>query len=188
MDENGDGRAEPPAWDCPRCGGQLPPSLADGRPAQCPHCGAEFSVPTEPLAASPGSLDYALPDTPPDRQGDFAQELDGLRIRQVATLRRGTARARSYLVIGTIGSVVAAVNLVWMTAKHVRGYGWGLTPVGYLMFAFVVLALAVYFGRRALALHRELQAPAPLPPVEGEPDFSTLSDGSQHWKNLEDIR
>jgi hypothetical protein len=48
--------------------------------------------------------------------------------------------------------------------------------------------LGLYFGQRALAVHREIQTPARLPPEPTEPDFSTLSDGSQQWKNLEDIQ
>jgi hypothetical protein len=48
--------------------------------------------------------------------------------------------------------------------------------------------LASHFGRRAMELHRETKTPAPLPPAPREPDFSTLSDGSQQWKNLDEIR
>ena len=180
--------AADPAGHCPHCGTPLPDSFDEAYPSQCPGCGADLSAAGERMAASVGSLDYALTGTPHDRQGDFAEELDGLRIRQVATLRRGTARARSYLLIGVIVSTVACVKLVLMTIDHVRAGGWGLTPLGYLLFVAVLLMLASYFGRRAMELHRELQVPAPLPPVQGEPDFSTLSDGSQHWKNLNEIR
>lgn len=173
---------------CPFCGAALPLSIAGRDVVQCPECGAELSLAGERTAASVGSTDFELTGTPADRRGDFAQELDGLRIRQVSTLRRGTSRARSYVVIALIISVVASVQLILMTIDHVAAGGWGLMPVGYLLFVGVLLMLAGYFGRRALELHRELHTPPPLPPVEGEPDFSTLSDGSQHWKNLEDIR
>jgi hypothetical protein len=40
---------------------------------------------------------------------------------------------------------------------------------------------------RAIALHREAtksRVDTPMTP----PDFSTLSDGSQRWKNLEELR
>jgi hypothetical protein len=185
-DDQSGGRhaGERPAWQCPHCGAGIDPAAAPAgdRPdsIQCPGCGAAL--------ARPGPLDYALPATPDDRQGDFAEELDGLRIRQVATLRRGAARARSYLVIGAAVSVVAAVKLVSMAVEYVRANGWGPSPVGYLMFAAAALLLAGYFGRRALEAHRELKTPPPLPPQPAEPDFSTLSDGSQRWKNLEDLR
>ena len=48
---------------------------------------------------------------------------------------------------------------------------------------------AQLIARRVRELNREIATPAPLPPTPpGGPDFSTLSDGSQQWKNLEDIR
>ena len=41
--------------------------------------------------------------------------------------------------------------------------------------------------RQVAALNRELRRPAVTEP-EAPPDFSTLSDGSQRWKNLEDMQ
>lgn len=196
--QGADDDSEPAEWECPNCGTPVDPISATTDEAglvYCPICGDAFPVEApEPAAAATeagpeaDTLAYAASDTPADRQGDFAQELDGLRIRQVTKLRRGTARARSYLVIGVIVSVVASVKLVLMTIAYVRADGWALTPVGYLLFVGFLLMLAGYFGARAMEAHRELQTPMPLPPVEGEPDLSTLSDGSQHWKNLDDIR
>ena len=161
------GAEEPTARDCPHCGTRFEPTsaAADDTFVYCPACGVAFPTGVEET-----------------------EELESLRIRQVSTLRRGAIRQRSYLIIAVAGSIVAAVKLVLMTIEYVRKTGWGLTPVGYVVFVGVFLMLAVYFARRAMEYHRELQVPAPLPPVEGEPDFSTLSDGSQHWKNLEDIR
>src|SRR3712207_1710198 len=115
--------AQPPAADvpgyCPDCGHLLPPTDSERGVVQCPGCWAELSLAGERMAASAGPLNYALTGTPGDRRGDFAEELDGLRIRQVAALRRGAARARSYLVIGVIVCVVASVKLVLMTTDHV---------------------------------------------------------------------
>ena len=135
------------------------------------------------------SFDYAAPDTPDDRAGDFADELDGLRIRQLSTLRRGAYRARSYAIIGAVAGFVVAIQLVIMTVPLVRARGWGRWPIGYVLFAAAAVMIGAYFTRRALEVHREIKTPAPLPPTPlGGPDFSTLSDGSQQWKNLDDIR
>lgn len=182
--------ADSVAFECPHFGARVEAaSAADDHVVYCRGCGAAFAGGGGGSAADAAdALDYADPATPADRRGDFTEELDGLRIRQISTLRRGTSRARSYLVIGVIVTVVGAMKLLLATIEYVREGGWGLTPVGYLLFVGVLLMLAGYFARRGLELHRQLQVPAPLPPVEGEPDFSTLSDGSQHWKNLEDIR
>jgi hypothetical protein len=137
-------------------------------------------------------IGYEAPEAP----GDSLQhaidaredELDGVRIRQLAALRRGAYRARSYAIIGAAASFVVAVQLVLMTVTYVRVRGWGLYPIGYAQAACVGVLLGLYFGRRALSLHREIKTPARMPPEPAEPDFTTLSDGSQQWKNLEDIR
>ena len=116
-------------------------------------------------------------------------ELDGVRIRQLAAVRRGAFRARSYALVVTAGCIVVAIQLLFMTVEAARGGGWGLMTTGYVLFAVALLLVAAHFGRRVRELSEELNAPAPLPPEPpGGPDFSTLSDGSQQWKNLEDIR
>ena len=123
---------------------------------------------------------------PIDDRGD---ELDGLRIRQLAALKRGAFRARSFALIGVVTSIVAAIKLVLMTLSQVRTRGWSPSPIGFALFAIVALMLAGYFARRVKELQREIDAPPTLPPMPPEgPDFSTLSDGSQQWKNLEEIR
>jgi hypothetical protein len=52
-------------------------------------------------------------------------------------------------------------------------------------------AIACLFGwpmvlGRISAINRELQDTL-QPEPETKPDFSTLSDGSQHWQNLQDM-
>ena len=143
----------------------------------------------DPADAGSDAFDYAAPDTPADRAGDFADELDGLRIRQLSALRRGAYRARSYAIIGAAAGFVVAVQLVIMTVAYVRAHGWGRWPTGYVLFAAAAVMMGCFFARRALEIHREIRTPVELPPPPpGGPDFSTLSDGSQQWKNLEDIK
>lgn len=126
----------------------------------------------------------------PDHAAPHPQdELDGLRIRQVVALRRGAYRARSYALICAAVCVVAAVQLAIITVAHVHAHGLSGRPLGYVLFACVALMLGGFFARRALELHREARTPPSLPPAPPEgPDFSTLSDGSQQWKNLDEIR
>jgi hypothetical protein len=74
-----------------------------------------------------------------------------------------------------------------MTTQHVRTIGWTPRPIGYLLFIVLAVWGAGYFGSRARELRREAKASA-LPEPTTPPDFSTLDDGSKHWKNLEDVR
>ncbi len=131
----------------------------------------------------------ASPDDHPAASNEATDELDGVRIRQLAALRRSTYRARSFAIIFAIGGFVVAIKLVLMTIASFHTSGVGPWSLGFLMFAIVAMMVGGHFARRAMELHREANEPAPMPPAPPDgPDFSTLSDGSQQWKNLEDIK
>lgn len=114
-------------------------------------------------------------------------ELDGLKIRQIAQLRRATYRSRSYAIIAAAACAVVGVQLGIMAAGNVRQAGWGIRPIAYLLILAGLLALGAYFVGRARELHREASA-ARLPEPSAPPNFTTLSDGSQQVSNLEQIR
>jgi hypothetical protein len=57
----------------------------------------------------------------------------------------------------------------------------------YLLFALIGAWGTIYFFRKAASLHREAKRSS-LGAPEVAPDFSTLSDGSERVRNLEDIR
>ena len=72
--------------------------------------------------------------------------------------------------------------------RHVRHAGWQLRPVGYVCGILAAAMAATFVYRRAAALTRELRhRPAALDEPQTPPDFSTLSDGSHAWKNLEQM-
>ena len=116
------------------------------------------------------------------------RSLNDVRVRQLASERRATYRARSYCVIALGICVVAAAQLVLMTVRHVRHAGWQLRPVGYVCGILAAAMAGVFLSRRAAELTRELKKrPAALDEPKTPPDFSTLSDGSHYWKNLEQM-
>jgi uncharacterized membrane protein YcjF (UPF0283 family) len=128
-------------------------------------------------------LEIDVEPTPP--HDDREHELDGLRIRQLSALRRSAYRARSFAIIVAVACLVVGIQLT------VNAFAAAAATYRALFAALAVLALlgAIHFARRVAALQRELRTPPPMPPEPpGGPDFSTLSDGSQQWKNLEDIR
>jgi hypothetical protein len=160
----------PSIFICPHCGQSVDIADVLGRQtACCPHCNLEFSLPQPP------ALD------------DRASELDGLRIRQLATLRRTTYRSRSYAIIAAGACAVLAAQLLFMTVRQVLGSGWSARTVLYVLVALLAVWGAWFFIGRVIALHREARR-SPLADPETPPDFSTLSDGSQRIKNLEEIR
>jgi hypothetical protein len=136
-------------------------------------------------AEQPLETDVEPPPPPPPPNDDREHELDGLRIRQLSALRRSAYRTRSFAIIVAVACLVVAIQLT------VNAFAAAAATYRALFAALAVLALfgAIHFARRVAALQRELRTPPSMPPVPpGGPDFSTLSDGSQQWKNLEDIR
>lgn len=115
-----------------------------------------------------------------------ASELSELRIRQIATLRRALYRSRSHAIVIMIALVVVAVQLAWMTYASLRR---GSVKTGAALSVACVACLvgALHFYRRAVALHEEAKRTLLAEPSD-PPDFSTLGDGSQRWKDLEELR
>jgi len=113
--------------------------------------------------------------------------MSAVRVRQLSAMRRGAYRTRSYCFIGLGLCAVAAVQLSIMAVRHVRALGWEWRPLGYLCGVAAAMMAGSFLLRQVAALNRELRRPAVTEP-EAPPDFSTLSDGSQRWKNLEDMQ
>jgi hypothetical protein len=126
-------------------------------------------------------------ESEPDPIDNRDDELDGLRIRQLASLRRAAYRSRSHAIVAMLVCAVAMVQAAIFLVQHLMhiGFNWRA-----LLYACILIAGAfgsIFFMSRAIALHREAtqtHTPAPTTP----PDFSSLSDGSQRWKNLEDLQ
>ena len=178
--------AGPAVYTCPSCSerSEFEHVPGDGL-LECPACGAQFFAPRDGAESDSGP-DHG--DDEAEFQGaeDRSDELDGLRIRQLSALRRATSRQRSYVLIGWVACLVAVIQLLWMTVQHVRMAGWDRRPIAYLMFAAAGLLGSVLFMRRAREYTRELSRSALTEP-EAAPDFSTLSDGSQRVRNLEEM-
>ncbi len=112
-------------------------------------------------------------------------DLDANRIRQVTKLRRAAYRSRGFLLIGSAFCAVLAVQLIWNSVGRFRG-GSFVIASSYLMAASILFALAWLALKRAQHFKREADATA-LHDPKTPPDFSPLRDGSQAWKNLEDM-
>ena len=144
------------------------------------------SNPPEPLPPSDDFYvedDLPTDDQPPPHRDD---DLDAARIRQIAKLRRSAVRSRGYLLVGGIVCAVLGMQLIWNSISRFR-MGNNSTASFFLLAAVVLFVLAVKAFLRAQQLRREAKASAISDPTT-PPDLSQLSDGSQTWENLKDIR
>ena len=88
--------------------------------------------------------------------------------------------------MGGIVCAVLGMQLIWNSISRFR-VGNNSTASFFLLAAVVLFVLAVKAFLRAQQLRREAKASALSGPTT-PPDFSKLSDGSQTWENLKDIR
>src|SRR4029079_13459935 len=112
-----------------------------------------------------------MPEQPND-------ELDSLRIRQFATLRRATYRSRSYAIIAAIACGGTALQLAWLAIRRASVATWDWRPALLGALAIISVLGSIWFARRATDLHRQAKQTL-LPEPTSQPDFSELSDGSQ---------
>jgi hypothetical protein len=169
-------------FECPGCGERVEANVEEvARMVECPACGEGLIIP-----GADGSTNLPEPAGEEEEHGEEAEELNSLRIRHMVVTRRTAIRTRTYFVTGAVACVTGAIELVVMTVTEVRRVGWHLRQAGFVLAAVVGGWAAVYFMRRA-AYWGEQGRAAKIPEPETPPDFSTLSDGSQHAKNLENL-
>jgi DNA-directed RNA polymerase subunit RPC12/RpoP len=170
------------AYICPQCDQTVEVDANSIEPfMHCPHCGGQFAI----IVDEPAEVDDETREA--DERAQDA-ELDGMKIRQLSNARRALIRLRTYLFIACVLGAVGGVQLVIKAMQRVRHeHVWDLRTIGFIAFAAVCFMLATYFLNRMLEMNRELRRPLLEDPTT-PPDFSMLSDGSQHARDLEDIR
>lgn len=177
--------SEPIIYHCPHCGGLVSVEGPTQSGLRCPHCGESFSIASDdvPANTAAGGVEdaQARAETEARREADLSER----RIRQVANLRRGAYRTRSWLIIGACTCAVGFAQLVHLAIRDWR-FGLRLGPAADVILAMLAAAVFWHFVRRIRALSREIHEP-PMHDPATPPDFSTLSDGSQRWANLDEL-
>lgn len=171
--------AAAPQVTCPACGEAFANDDApEASVLECPACQAQFFAASE---SNPDDQD----DAPREAQAaDVDTEFNNLRVRKITALRRGLYRTRNLVTVGMITLLVAAVQLVWQTIQVFEARRSAFIALGCAAGAVVCLICARSLRRRMRAIDRELSDMLQQEPT-AEPDFSTLSDGSQGLKHLE---
>lgn len=117
---------------------------------------------------------------------DRDDQLDGLRIRQLSTLRRATYRSRSHAIIAAGVCAVAGVQFGILMVGQLRTAGFGLRAVIYGVCSVLAAIGVRHFIGRARRLNQELKLAKGDRP-SAEPNFTTLGDGGDLIDKLENI-
>jgi len=129
--------------------------------------------------------DHVMQDDSPEADPRDA-ELNGLKIRQIALARRTAYRARSYALIAAFACIVIVAQLIYLIATQLRGAGLSIYGLAYmLMLPLLGFGAVAFLARAKRYLIEATQTKLTEPP--DQPDFSSLSDGSQRWRDLENI-
>ncbi|MGE5609198.1 MAG: hypothetical protein ACM359_08085 [Bacillota bacterium] len=141
-----------------------------------------------PMMPEPGSQDeFVVDDEPQAPQEPPRDDLDGVRIRRIAELRRSAYRSGSYCIVGAVACGVMAVQLVWLILRNLQQGGWRWIESGYLLLTGVAIGLGIRLWRRSRQLRREANQTQLQEPV-APPDFTPLHNGGEPWKNLDQVQ
>lgn len=156
-------------YTCPHCGEAVTIEPSDvSSLVTCPHCAGEF---------------IASDDVPEeDRRRDA--ELDGMRVRQIALVRRAEIRTQSYLIVVAVGCAAGAAQCLFNIVRSHRSTS-RIAILSAIMLATTWGAVLCF--RKARRIGRELKRPLIEEPIV-PPDFSELGDGSQQLKDLENLK
>ena len=166
-------------FNCRSCGRPFSPDDTARQPPLCPHCG---EIPIIDDLPDPS------PEQPQALAPDDQHELEGQRIEQIVRVRRSVLRIRGWCITAAIACLVlAAQQIIWLFAALFRA-PWSPQQTIRLSLAIILLAAAVLLRQRITRFSLELRRTrASLPDPATPPDFSSLSDGSQHIRNLENL-
>ena len=155
---------------CPYCGIEVEVLASQaGTEVTCPDCREVFEV----------RLDGQIEARPAARE-----KLDELRVRQMMLGRRSAYRQWGFMMFGAGLAVVCAGQLLINAYRTIRERGRTDWIVLYIATAVLLVGIAIRLFMRGKALRREVDKPMLEEPAT-PPDFSGLSDGSQHAANLE---
>ena len=110
------------------------------------------------------------------------EHLSGLRIRAVSAEKQALYRHRSYMLVLAGTCAVGAVQCVWLAVHRAMS----LRQVSYVLVAVVLTWLCRKFFMHAQRYRQEAERTL-LENPDTTPDFSTLSNGQQFARHLDEL-
>jgi hypothetical protein len=175
---------DPVRLHCPGCEEEvdIAPEAA-GRLVRCPYCNTDF------FASAEQSHEPVVDDTSSEQlEQDRANAFDKMRIRNYMALRMSAVRVRSWWLIGFWTASLLMLDMAGRIAMYlVYFHRWGWSPTINLLIATGEFLFARHCRKRAAELKKEIDHSS-IPEPTTPPDFSTLNDGTDRWKDLENVR
>jgi hypothetical protein len=120
------------------------------------------------------------------QKDDREEEIEAAAIRRIVQERRALLRTRGYCLVLTWACVALAAQMMWMMVRALIGGGWQNWLVIYPAAGIFLLMVGRDLWMRARKLGEQVRKSA-LPEPSSPPDFKDLSDGSQKWKDLDQL-
>ena len=179
-----DPQASSPRLACPGCGEEVEVSPESaGQLVRCSYCNTDF------FASKEQSHLQVVDDTAPAQaEQDREIAFDKLRIEHFTALRMGAIRARSWWLIAMCMCALIVLDMLGKVIVEISvNHHWGLWPTLRVGLAIAAGFSAKHAYQRAAQFKKEIDKSA-IPEPTTPPDFSTLDNGSDRWKDLENVR
>jgi len=182
---------------CPHCNNDVGVTL-DLAACQmpCPHCGQAMVIPAvdgsiELPESDPFALEYEAAGDAQDEEERFRREAEGrlnsLRIQAITAEHRALNRSRSFATAGGVAMLIVIAHCLIEIGSNVAAGGWGLSSTALAGVTLAAAIVAVWLFRRARRLAALARRRRLLDDPDTPPDFTPLQDGSQRWRNLEQV-
>ena len=168
---------------CPGCGEDVDvPAESAGKLVRCPYCSADFFA-----SAEQAHLDIVDDSEPEPSAEEIEATFDSKRIKNITKLRMSDVRARSWWLVGLFFGVFTVLAVIWNSVLDVRLHHWDIWSTLRLLLIPPGVWLGLHSKRQVKKFQTEIDKPMLTDPAT-PPDFSTLDNGSERWRDLGNIR
>lgn len=179
---------------CPHCGNDVGVTLdVSAFEMPCPHCGQAMVIPSID-GSTEIETPFVIDDEPADRDAeaearmrrDAEGRLNSLRIQAITAERRAINRSRAFSTAGGVAMLIVIAHCVLEIGDDVSSVGWTRSATALSVVSVIAALVAIRLFHRARRLAAQSRRSL-LEDPDTPPDFTPLQDGSQRWRNLEQV-